>query len=96
MVTRKVIGEGCRGLALVPVTKQAAWFWALGEVALDLVDIPHSMGIVCTSSGKAIPTPETEQYRVVIFDAMENSTGTSRQSNSRRVPSSQSQNGILQ
>ena len=63
----------------MPVTKQAAWFWALGEVALDWVDIPHSMGIFCTSSGKAIPTPETEQYRVVIFDAMGNSTGTGPQ-----------------
>ena len=57
MVTRKIIEEGCRGVAQVPVTKEAAWFRALGEVALECVDIPYSMGILCTSSVKAIPVP---------------------------------------
>ena len=70
----------------MPVTKQAAWFWALGEIPLDWVDIPHSIRFFCTSSGEAIPTPDTEQYRVVILDAMENSTGMSPQSNSAHVP----------
>ena len=85
MVTRKIIGEGCRGLALVLLTKQAAWFQAFGEVALNWVDIPHFIGIFCTSSGRAIPTPDTEQYHVVILDAMGNSTGMSPQSNSTHV-----------
>ena len=34
-VVAKIVGDGARGIAILPVDKAQSWFWALGETAVD-------------------------------------------------------------
>ena len=63
----KVIGEGAKGLALLPVRKSKPWFWAFGEIAIDWIDVEVGSPLFINSTGQQLCT--TVPYRIVLFDA---------------------------
>ena len=42
---QKVLCEGGKGVIVVPVRKRERWFWRLGEIAVDWLDIPKGESI---------------------------------------------------
>ena len=67
---QKIIGEGCKGFMLLPTRKQHEWWWMMGEITIDGVDIPPTSEIFQTKDGKPLCTAPGEQYRLVYFDAV--------------------------
>ena len=67
-VTKIVLDQG-RGILLVPVRKQCAWFWTLGEVALDWWDLNPSVPLYRNTDGLILQQSPHWTTRVVLFDA---------------------------
>ena len=70
-VIDKTLLEGARGILLVPVTKEASWYWALGELAVDWWDVPADTPMFADSQGRAVSGEDHRQWRVVLFHAAE-------------------------
>ena len=54
-ISEKILLDGAKGLAIIPVWKQMDWFWALGEVALDWWDIASDVSVFQTHHGQVFP-----------------------------------------
>ena len=65
----KILLDGARGVILVPVKREEAWFWALGELSLDWWDIPPDKKIF--ESSKGTPVHSSDGWRLVLFHAQE-------------------------
>ena len=70
-VIDKIILEGARGILLVPVTKEASWYRAIGELAVDWWGVPADTPIFADSQGCAVYGEGHRQWRVVLFHAAE-------------------------
>lgn len=65
----KVLIDGGRGIAVMPVDKNQKWFWAFGEIAVDWVDIPAGTEIFQDLRGRSHTHKSSLPVRVVLFDA---------------------------
>ena len=65
----KILLGGARGVILVPVKREEAWFWALGELSLDWWDIPPDKKIF--ESSKGTPVHSSDGWRLLLFHAQE-------------------------
>ena len=70
-VIDKILLEGARGILLVPVTKEASWYWALGELAVDWWDVPADTPMFADSQRRAVSGEDHRQWRVVLCHAAE-------------------------
>ena len=57
----------------MPTRKEHGWWWAMGEVALDWVDIPVGSPLLVDSQGEILHT--REPMRLVLFDAFGHKDG---------------------
>ena len=67
---QKVIWEGGKGVLVVRVRNRDNWLWSLGEIALDLWDIPKGESIFRDGKGKMLSQEGHLQYQAVRFDAL--------------------------
>ena len=67
-ITKIVLDKG-RGILLVPVRKQCAWFSTLGEVALEWWDLDPSVPLHRNTDGLVLQQSPHWTTRVVLFDA---------------------------
>ena len=67
-VAQKMVGEASRGIAVMPVVKSATWWWLVGEVAVDWVEIPKGHPLFVDAAGR--PVCCRVPYRVVYFDSV--------------------------
>ena len=70
MAVEKVVWDGSRGIAVVPVLKRESWFWALGEIAVDWWDLPPGELLFEDRWGVLHPQERNSCTRVVIVDAL--------------------------
>ena len=63
----KLFVDGAKGIAVLPVSKKDPWFWAMGEVVIDWVDIPIGTPLFVSGRGKVVCT--AVPYRICLFDA---------------------------
>ena len=59
--------NGAKGIAVLPVSKKDPWFWTMGEVVIDWVDIPIGTPLFVSGTGKTVCT--AVRYRICLFDA---------------------------
>ena len=62
----KLFVDGAKGIAVLPVSKKDPWFWAMGEVVIDWVDIPIGTPLFVSGRGKVVRT--AVPYRICLFD----------------------------
>ena len=67
-VAQKMVGEASRGIAVMPVLKSATWWWLVGEVAVDWVEIPRGHPLFVDAARR--PVCCRVPYRVVYFDSV--------------------------
>ena len=67
-VAQKMVGEASRGIAVMPVVKSATWWWLVGEVAVDWVEVPKGHPLFVDAAGR--PVCCRVPYRVVYFDSV--------------------------
>ena len=77
-VAQKIVFEGNRGIGFVPTTKKASWWWLLGEVVVDWLDVPAGSLLYEDLNGKLLPT--CTDIRVVYYDAYNHPQGDQKQS----------------
>ena len=63
-----MVGEASRGIAVMLVVKSATWWWLVGEVAVDWVEIPKGHPLFVDAAGR--PVCCGVPYRVVYFDSV--------------------------
>ena len=68
---QKFLFEGCSGLMIVPVRKNKAWWWTLGEITPDWIDIPSGSKIFQGPNGDPLTVPQGDSFRLVYFDSIE-------------------------
>ena len=66
-VAVEMIMEACRGVAIMPVVKEASCWWLVREGAVDSAEIPTGHPLFVTSHGKVKNC--TIPYGVVLFDS---------------------------
>ena len=64
----KMVFDACKGIAVVPVVKSQPWWWLIGEVAVDWVEVPKGHPLFVDSDGRIRQT--CCPYRIVYFDAV--------------------------
>ena len=69
----KILVDEARGVAVMPTRKEHGWWWAMGEVALDWVDIPVGSRLLVDSQGEILHT--REPMRLVLFHAFGHKDG---------------------
>ena len=47
----KIVFDACKGIAVVPVVKSQPWWWLIGEVAVDWVEVPKGHLLFVDSDG---------------------------------------------
>ena len=67
-MVEKIFLQGVRGIAIVPKWERKDWYWALGQAAVDWVDLPHDIPVFQDDSGTVYPQRGWDT-RVVLFDA---------------------------
>ena len=80
----KLIGEGAKGLALLPVRKSKPWFWAFGEIAIDWIDVEVGSPLFINLTGQQLCT--TVLYRILPFDAYGTEPPTDSVQNAYKIP----------
>ena len=70
----KIVGDGARGIALLPVDKAQSWFWGFGEIAVEWVGLPQASEFFQDAEGNSVPAPSPFGMRAVLFDAHDAST----------------------
>ena len=68
-VVAKMVCDGARRIALLPVDKGQSWFWAFGEIVVDWVDFPQASQIFQDAEGNSVPAPSLFGMPAVLFDA---------------------------
>ena len=58
----KICGEGCHGFMLLPTRKQHHWWWAMGKLVVDWVDIGSGSDIFESVDWFPIKMPDGESY----------------------------------
>ena len=53
-VAQKMMGEASRRIAVMPVVKSATWWWLVGEVAVDWVEIPRGRPLFVDATGRPV------------------------------------------
>ena len=67
-VVEKIFLQGARGIAIVPKWERQDSYWALGQAAVDWVDLPHDIPVFQDDSGTVCPQRGWDTC-VVLFDA---------------------------
>ena len=65
----KIVGDGARWIAILPVDKAQSWFWALREIAVDWVDFPEASQIFQDADRNSVLSLSPFGMRAVLFDA---------------------------
>ena len=69
-VVTKIFADAARGIILIPIWKQHAWFSSLGRIATKWWNLPDTRPILQTPQGTPIPSRGDMPLRAVVFDAM--------------------------
>ena len=61
--------DGCRGVAILPKCKQASWWWLVGEITVDGVEMPKGTPLFTDVHGRVLCC--NRPYRIVYFDVFD-------------------------
>ena len=66
-VAQKLVLDGCRGIAVLPTCKRASWWWLMGGITVDWVEVPKGTPLFTDMHGRVLRC--NRPYRIVHFDA---------------------------
>ena len=55
---------------IVPVRKDKAWWWTLGEITLDWIDVSSGSKIFQDPNGDPLTVLQGDSFRLVYFDSI--------------------------